>query len=636
MLKKLIFVLSILLLLSNPILAQSFIEGYLPQVKEIVSKAEEMFPKLKGYIIDVDKDKVLMDLGVESKLRIGMELYVYREGKEIIHPITGAVLGKMEEKIGNVKVIDIKTNYSVGKIISLEPGKKIQKGDRVKISAIRIRIIIPLLDNEEDKRFDAEAFTNALVMGFKSSNRFEIIPSGDFLSALDSLGFTMTDIKRDKEKLLLLGKKLKAKAIIFTKLSKLKHLKGERIVNVKLVSLETGDEIAKLSVKVKEYKKIVAFPTIYNPLFGGYRESGGFLIKSPTFSDENLTLSQELPFEIRAIGFGDVNKDGKNEIIVSDGKRIIVFKWINSALKKIWTEEGSSINNHLTIDVADINKNGIPEIFVTNYTSPFLNSYVIEYKDGKFKKIAQGYRYYFRVLYAYDKTDKPILIGQSMGMDRAFSGPIYKFVYKNGKYKKDKALNLPDNINIYGFTIYDLNNDGKKEIVMIDDSNKLRIYNEKGKKKWVSDERYGGYDTYIDIIVKNDVFSIAEDREIPGNMEGSRLKRIRIKGRILVKDSMIDENQKEVIVAQNNPGITKFLKETKFYKNGCIIGLSWSGFGLHEVWRTKKLDAYIADFCFGDIDNDGSDELIIGLVKKAFFGKILGSNTSRIAFYKIE
>jgi hypothetical protein len=35
---------------------------------------------------------------------------------------------------------------------------------------------------------------------------------------------------------------------------------------------------------------------------------------------------------------------------------------------------------------------------------------------------------------------------------------------------------------------------------------------------------------------------------------------------------------------------------------------------MSENWRTKKINGYVADYVFKDIDNDGKPELVLALV----------------------
>ncbi len=91
--------------------------------------ALEDFFNRKGYVVEKLEDKVIIDLGRE-KVKPGEIFMVVKEGKEIVHPVTGEVLGKREEEVGKVEVSDTKDKFSFARVLE---DKGIEKGDRVEI-----------------------------------------------------------------------------------------------------------------------------------------------------------------------------------------------------------------------------------------------------------------------------------------------------------------------------------------------------------------------------------------------------------------------------------------------------------------------------------------------------------------------
>jgi len=71
-----------------------------------------------------------------------------------------------------------------------------------------------------------------------------------------------------------------------------------------------------------------------------------------------------------------------------DGEKMTLFKKI----------EYGNTNNFLTLDVADINRNGYAEIIVTNLVEDNLRSFILEYEEGKLRKITDKAKWFFRVL----------------------------------------------------------------------------------------------------------------------------------------------------------------------------------------------------------------------------------------------
>ena len=95
---------------------------------EDISKLKDFFNR-QGYVVERLNGKVILDLGKES-VRVGEIFKVIKEGKEIVHPVTGEVLGKMDEEVGKVRISEVKDKFSLAEILE---DKGISKGDRVKL-----------------------------------------------------------------------------------------------------------------------------------------------------------------------------------------------------------------------------------------------------------------------------------------------------------------------------------------------------------------------------------------------------------------------------------------------------------------------------------------------------------------------
>jgi len=64
-----------------------------------------------------------------------------------------------------------------------------------------------------------------------------------------------------------------------------------------------------------------------------------------------------------------------------------------------------------------------------------------------------------------------------------------------------------------------------------------------------------------------------------------------------------------------------------------IYNLEWDGLGMIENWRTKKINGYVPDYAFKDVDNDGKPEIVLALVLSV--GASL-KNRSVIVVYELE
>ena len=57
-------------------------------------------------------------------------LSLRRDRIPIVHPVTGEVLGELDEEVGSLRVTEVRDKFSVAEIQSLVPGATVQVKDR--------------------------------------------------------------------------------------------------------------------------------------------------------------------------------------------------------------------------------------------------------------------------------------------------------------------------------------------------------------------------------------------------------------------------------------------------------------------------------------------------------------------------
>jgi TolB-like protein len=91
-------------------------------VENLARKITESLPLVDGYVIRIDGPELIIDVGRNGGLKKGMKCIIYREGAPIKHPITGEILGKETNIIGEVLVTDAFDKYSVVKQLKTMSG----------------------------------------------------------------------------------------------------------------------------------------------------------------------------------------------------------------------------------------------------------------------------------------------------------------------------------------------------------------------------------------------------------------------------------------------------------------------------------------------------------------------------------
>ncbi len=86
-------------------------------------------PLVEGYIVNTDENVLYLDMGSNVGIRKGTKCVAFREGDEIIHPITKEVLGTKVTMLGELIVIQVQEKMSIAKVLAKEGTIKI--GDKV-------------------------------------------------------------------------------------------------------------------------------------------------------------------------------------------------------------------------------------------------------------------------------------------------------------------------------------------------------------------------------------------------------------------------------------------------------------------------------------------------------------------------
>lgn len=520
---------------------------------EIAKKIVALFPKVEGKILSVDKNIVMVNIGVKDGVSPDMRLTVFREGKEFLHPITKVVMGRFETYLGLLEIKEVMEETSLGLI--LEQKEEIKTGDKVRITSGRIGIAF--IYTEKVDKDTVGSFSEVL----EGTGRFRIIEDEKVKATIEKEGFKGIGLEA-KEDIKWLARILDVEGIVFLDLKP--TTKGP-FLKVDLIHTFDGKLLGTYEALItKPEKKDIEFPL---PERKDYWKAFDFNYKA------------------RLLGIGDLDGDGRKEIVISDGTRIRIYRFEDSNLSEIWTDKENKGDNHIAIDVADINRDGKAEVFVTNYGDS-LRSFVIEYREGGYKRIWDDVPLFFRVIDIPGKGET--LIAQEL------DDKIYEYSSGEGGYIKGKSIRLPPNVEIYGFAFIDWERKGAHDILVMDDDDYLNLYSPEGMKIWKSKDRYGGY---------------ALSFERSNLLSGERTEKVRVKGRIIVKDYKESGRQKAIII--RNIPITYLFRDFRGYRNAEVILLGWNGSEMIEEWRIGKIDGFIADYGIGDITNTGKESLFL-------------------------
>ena len=322
---------------------------------------------------------------------------------------------------------------------------------------------------------------------------------------------------------------------------------------------------------------------------------------------------------INGISMGDVDRDGNIETVVVTPNEVIIYRAESGRFYKAHEIKESGSRYHIGVDVADINENGFPEIFVTSLaaTRKVIDSTVFEYDGKAFRKIVDGSSWYYRV------ADVPgrgkILLGQKHRVAKPFSGRIYDMIWQNSEYVPEAEIKTPREIQVLGFSLGDILNAKQETAAAYRKDDRIQIIDANGKEMWRSSERYGG----------STLYSL-----------GEKERRTQVQNfiyypmRLLITDADAD-GENEMIVVKNHEVTGGHLEQFRKYTNSHFESMTWDGLGLQTRWKTRKISGFIRDYTLGDFDNDGKIELVAAVILSEGSVVLIGEPKSTIIAYEL-
>ena len=88
-------------------------------------------PPKRGLVVYVDTTRIVIDLTSADGIAPGTVVSLRRDRIPLIHPVTGELLGELDEEIATARVVEIRDRFSVAEVQNVAPGSEIQIRDRV-------------------------------------------------------------------------------------------------------------------------------------------------------------------------------------------------------------------------------------------------------------------------------------------------------------------------------------------------------------------------------------------------------------------------------------------------------------------------------------------------------------------------
>jgi hypothetical protein len=348
-----------------------------------------------------------------------------------------------------------------------------------------------------------------------------------------------------------------------------------------------------------------------------------------------FTKTQNLSYSIQGLDVGDIDGDGVDDIVIASPNKITAYHLVGNRLQQFGQIFTLVKNRIISVNIADLNNNGKAEIYATGIDWVTPHSFAVEWGDKDFTYLFKNEQWYVKPM----NVPGPgfILAGQHGSIDSPFAPGIYEMEIVNGSLQSKEPLAVPDTINLYDFSMADLDGDGKVELINIDQTDRLKVLQTSGRQMWKADERFGGGLRYV-----GGQSRYAQSQGADSSLEGIdgaediTEDRIYIPSRIIVQD-LNNDNLPDIIINKNLSTASRILKNLKSYPSGELHGLAWNGIGLSELWRTKKLDGYVASYqLLKDKQDKNKAVLYVGLVMQTGWMDVFSAKESTVLIYQLD
>lgn len=308
--------------------------------------------------------------------------------------------------------------------------------------------------------------------------------------------------------------------------------------------------------------------------------------------------SQRLPFAAVALTVVDADNDGAEELVLLGEHSVHIYRFEGpGALKELASWEGSYTVDNLKVVAKDLNADGYAEIMVSAVDSQEdARSYVLNYKDGKLVRTMDRIRFYLNLV-KQPPMYQPVLVGQKEGRDEYFSrAGVFELTKAGDEFVEGRRVDVPGG-NVFNFTY--LPDGADYKIVVLDESERLKVYSSTGSLLAETDEKYSGSSVGIP---EPDSF---------GGTAGDEAKDQYYLPLPMLPVDLDQDGKYELVVNRPISMAAQFFERYRFFPQGEIHSLFWDGVGMNLKWKTRRIKGSVTDFAIADANNDGMLDLVV-------------------------
>ena len=485
---------------------------------DVAGQLARRFPPLEGEVIDVQGDQLYLSLGMQDLLLEGMRLSVFREGKELTSPSTGELLGRLEEELGKVTVIQVAETYAVAAMVDSTNKVETRSGDKVRITSGRLTLgLLPAIDHA-GREVPSIALADAIRDGLGATGRFHVVPRARLAMWLLEHGLRPGDTLSPD----VVPRAAKFLGVEYVVQPILRDAEGTRILELRLFPASHPKTSVATAVTILSEAVVTAQGSLGPPVQGA-----DDTVRPPTrpisppaasarvvpASAEGLTTLEDLlsasavslekryvplarfPRELRGFDAADVDGDGQTELVMLSDRKVFLYHVQDSQLAPIASYSDKRPGSLLSAQLVRLGDGQGSGVIVNRYSAKRqgMDSFFLVLQGRRLVRQQKGLS---DILLAVDLDGdgvKESVWGQGFdGNDFFRPGQVRQYQFINGRLKRQrKKLSLPGKFRATGAAMAQLSAPGNRHLVFVDKRHGLQVYDGK-TRRWTAPVDVGG------------------------------------------------------------------------------------------------------------------------------------------------
>lgn len=532
---------------------------------DLTARVTRDLEPVAGFLVLPAGGQSVIDLDAEDGVRAGDLFSVLGTGEKLVHPTTGEALGTLEAVKGVLRV------------------EKVDKG---------FSLASPVLEDESFARGDAiRRFYKipARFWDYAGSGEPLYLQLKDQLADLEWSAYSEAQASRPAEPGALRADRA-ALLFVLTK-SQTLEIRDNRFELLHSYRIPAGLLTSEKQPPTPAGAIVTAAPTA--PASG--------IVQAEKPAVEGVWYGPDFSDSPVGIEVGNLDRDNGNEIAVLFEHRLEIGRFAGKTYAKTAEVDLGHGQKALLLDGADLNGDGVMELYITAASDGQLASLVVEQTDRGFEVTETFIPWYFRKVDL--AGEGPVLLGQRMGEPRQdFVGPIFRVRRQGSEATEGEAVELPRDVNVLNFA--PLGPADGSAVARLSRLGNLQVIDRSGDRLWQSIDDFGGSESYI---------KRTNPDEAPQTGDATRNHYLTARMLRLADDT---------VLVPVNEG-TDFISRLRTFKRSRLRAMQWNGHVMNELWHTKPVDAYLSDFRIADVNGDGRNEIIMSTVftRKGLFSK---------------